>query len=66
MFYVYMLRSENEPDKNYIGFTANLNARLAYHNAEGSPVTRITGVKPFPRRVTSTNEEGRALRGPRC
>ena len=37
MFYVYMLRSEKEPAKTYVGFTANLKARLAYHNGEGSP-----------------------------
>lgn len=33
MFYVYLLRSINFPDKTYIGFTEDLKARLQAHNA---------------------------------
>jgi predicted GIY-YIG superfamily endonuclease len=31
--YVYILVSEFDPDRHYVGFTADLNARLAAHNA---------------------------------
>jgi len=31
--YVYILVSESEPDRHYIGSTSDLNARLAAHNA---------------------------------
>lgn len=31
--YVYILVSESDPDRHYIGSTANLNARLSAHNA---------------------------------
>ncbi len=32
-FYVYVLRSRNQPKQIYIGFTEDLNQRLADHNA---------------------------------
>ena len=33
MTYVYLLRSESHPDQTYIGFTRDLRARFAAHNA---------------------------------
>lgn len=33
MFYVYLLRSESRPEETYIGFTANLKARLEQHSS---------------------------------
>ena len=39
MYYVYLLRSIQNPDQTYIGFTENLKARLAAHNHGQSPHT---------------------------
>ena len=33
MFYTYILQSENDPDRHYIGWTSNLTRRLDEHNA---------------------------------
>ncbi len=40
--YVYILRSEIEPDRHYVGITRNLQTRLAEHNRGETPST-----KPF-------------------
>lgn len=32
MFYTYILRSESDPTRHYMGRTADLNQRLAHHN----------------------------------
>jgi len=40
MHYVYLLRSEKQPDQTYIGFTADLKARLKRHNAGRCTHTR--------------------------
>jgi predicted GIY-YIG superfamily endonuclease len=37
--YVYILRSESYPKQTYVGMTVDLKARLAVHNAGGSPHT---------------------------
>ena len=37
--YVYILRSENHPDRYYTGFTDDLEARLPHHNSGGDPHT---------------------------
>ncbi len=37
--YVYILRSESYPKQSYVGMTEDLKARLAVHNAGGSPHT---------------------------
>ena len=39
MCYVYLLRSESDPAKTYIGCTENLKQRLATHNTGGSKHT---------------------------
>ncbi len=36
MYYVYLIKSENFPDRIYIGFTTNLKQRLKVHNSGGS------------------------------
>jgi len=33
MQYVYILRSQSDPERHYVGTTADLKARLAKHNA---------------------------------
>ena len=40
MFFVYFLRSVNNPDKTYIGFTTNIQQRLDTHNSGGSIYTK--------------------------
>ena len=39
MFYVYLLQSDRWPEQRYVGFSTDLKARLAVHNAGGSPHT---------------------------
>jgi predicted GIY-YIG superfamily endonuclease len=39
MFYTYIIRSISCPSQRYIGFTADVNARLAKHNEGGVPHT---------------------------
>ncbi|MFB3883092.1 MAG: GIY-YIG nuclease family protein [Armatimonadota bacterium] len=39
MTYVYLLQSVGHPRQRYIGLTADLDARLAAHNAGRSPHT---------------------------
>ena len=39
MFHVHLLRSESHPTQTCVGFTTNLRARLATHQAGGSPHT---------------------------
>jgi len=39
MNYVYLLRTISYPDQKYVGLTDDVNARLAKHNAGGSPHT---------------------------
>ena len=40
-FYVYLLISESNPSRHYIGLTTNLTNRLAKHNEGGVPHTSI-------------------------
>lgn len=40
MYYVYILKSINFPDKIYIGYTTDLTVRLETHNAGGSVYTK--------------------------
>lgn len=39
MHYVYLIESVGEPGRRYVGLTDDLGARLATHNAGGSPHT---------------------------
>jgi predicted GIY-YIG superfamily endonuclease len=39
MYYVYLLRSINNPSKTYIGYTTNLKQRIETHNSGGSVYT---------------------------
>ena len=36
MFYVYLIQSETFPQQRYVGFTTDLEKRIAAHNAGGS------------------------------
>jgi len=40
MYYVYFLRSINNPQKTYVGYTINLQERLSTHNAGDSMYTK--------------------------
>lgn len=40
MYYVYLIRSLQDTEKTYIGYTTNLKQRLATHNAGGSVYTQ--------------------------
>ena len=39
MHYVYLIRSIASPDRTYIGFTSDLQQRMASHNSGGSKHT---------------------------
>lgn len=39
MHYVYLIRSVSYPHETYVGMTSDLKARIAKHNAGGSPHT---------------------------
>jgi len=39
MFYVYILQSQNFPDKFYIGYTHDLKERLQTHNSDHNGYT---------------------------
>ena len=39
LFYVYIIRCENQPSQTYVGFTENLKQRLITHNQGGNPHT---------------------------
>lgn len=39
MYYVYLLRSLNNPSQTYIGYTTDIIQRLETHNSGGSPHT---------------------------
>ena len=60
MYYVYLLESESEQGRNYVGSTRDLKARLATHNRGGNIST-----KPFrPWKLTAyvaLRDERRAL-----
>lgn len=40
MYFVYIIKSIIFPDKMYVGYTLNLNARLTKHNEGGSVYTK--------------------------
>ncbi len=40
MYYVYLIKSINFPDRTYIGHTDNLSERLDTHNSGGSIYTK--------------------------
>jgi predicted GIY-YIG superfamily endonuclease len=39
LYYVYILRSINYPQKIYVGYTVDINQRLTIHNEGGSTYT---------------------------
>ncbi len=39
MFYVYLLQAILDPTKRYVGYTTNIEERLATHNSGSSPHT---------------------------
>jgi len=36
MYFVYLLKSAKDPEKTYVGYTADLRQRLETHNSGGS------------------------------
>jgi putative endonuclease len=48
-FYVYILESEQDPRRHYVGFTADLRSRLAHYNRGDSTHT----AKHAPWRIKS-------------
>ena len=42
MYYVYFLKSKSFPNKNYIGYTTNLNLRFIRHNSG-----KVRSTKPY-------------------
>ncbi|HZW60789.1 MAG TPA: GIY-YIG nuclease family protein [Candidatus Babeliales bacterium] len=40
MYYVYLLRSIQDPSKKYIGYTTDIEQRIAAHNSGGSVHTQ--------------------------
>jgi len=65
--YVYILVSESDPERHYVGSTADLNARLAAHNtgkvSRAKPaggavaVSKATGDRAARRRMTQLSLE---------
>ena len=53
MFYVYLIQSEANPERRYVGFTTDLKQRIKTHNAGGSVHTakykpwRLVGYHAF-------------------
>ncbi len=43
MKYVYLIRSVSDPDRRYVGITADLPRRLAEHNAGKRPKQKVEG-----------------------
>jgi predicted GIY-YIG superfamily endonuclease len=41
MYYVYFIKSINNPNQTYIGYTTDLQQRLDNHNSGGTAYTRI-------------------------
>jgi predicted GIY-YIG superfamily endonuclease len=39
MYYVYLLKSQIDPEKTYVGYTTDLQDRLQRHNSGGSIYT---------------------------
>ena len=37
LFHVYLLQSENNPNRFHIGFTEDIEQRIAYHNKGKNP-----------------------------
>ncbi len=40
MYYVYVLQSDRDPNRFYLGYSANLKQRLVSHNAGKNPATK--------------------------
>jgi predicted GIY-YIG superfamily endonuclease len=41
MYYIYLIRSINDPSQTYVGRTINLDQRLETHNSGGSVHTKM-------------------------
>ena len=60
MYFVYILKSSNYPDKYYTGITSNLDSRLKKHNNGEVPYT--TKYKPWIiDTYTAFNDKQKAL-----
>lgn len=60
MYYVYLLKSTENPNQTYVGFTTNPSKRLKVHNNGGCPHT--SKYKPWTMPITiSFLDKNRAL-----
>lgn len=60
MKYVYLLQSLSHPDQRYVGMTADMNQRLAAHNAGQS--THTTKFRPWKMiGYLAFTDEGKAI-----
>jgi putative endonuclease len=41
MYYVYLIQSISASDKKYVGYTTDIQSRLAVHNSGGSIYTKV-------------------------
>ena len=63
IYYVYILRSINSPEKVYVGYTNNLNRRLKEHNAGSQTYSKryapweLITYTGFSKRETATKFE---------
>ena len=60
MYYVYLLESQADSRRHYVGYTQNLKARIACHNAGMNPST-ISGRPWVIAGYTALTEERKAL-----
>jgi predicted GIY-YIG superfamily endonuclease len=59
-YYVYIIQSDSDPSKTYIGFTSNIKKRLAKHNEGGSNYT--SKYKPWKIKLAiAFNDKQKAL-----
>jgi predicted GIY-YIG superfamily endonuclease len=63
--YVYILRSVNNPDQLYIGWTTDLRSRLKAHNS-GNSVPHLSFALTFPLRKRSYGWQANLLKSRRC
>ena len=56
-YYVYILKTKNEPARFYTGFTEDLQCRLKHHNSGGDPHTAKYGPWRIKTAIAFTDRE---------